>query len=1254
VPFAVRGRPLHELALYGPAKATLSAEQFEEAVTSCDGEVFGDEERYVSHLSARLFGTADSKAVVTLAERLREVRNPTLLGDVSTQAAAAALRESLPGVAEDVVTATADALAESDATRDAFDRDRQAAEVLADFRDVWCGHVTEVVSVMHAAAMEAARDLRAQAARVKKLAADRDALSETAATARVRVDEMDEEITTLRGELGALKEHEIYREAGRLQELKKVAGAQRHAAITAVGMMETTARGVAAAIEALRGEIQGVSEDVLENQGRAREADPDADDGSPLLWLVLRPRGVLRAGDVVADPGPELVVQGSVEGLRAAATSWRKRAEEYRLKADAAGLAVLDHKQVETLQSESDRRRRDAQDADSRADLAVVTAKQADGLARDAVRGLLNTILSWIKEQRDFASPGRFGSAQEQSEGQRTFEDISQLFDAEAGDVLDATDAWGRDVVARAEELAADLRAQAKREEQEAAQLGETARSLRIAAKELREGRLLPLPRPEWAGPGDDVVALGAVIDWRDREIDSTEKALVEAAMAASGILGATVTEAGATTTRWSVTPNGPVVVPNLGEVIAVDPAHPLASLASEIIVRIGLASTLADVPEAGAPFTVGRDGTFGVGVLRGRVPGADDPEVLVPATHIGARRRREAALARAAVLEAEAAEAAERQAMLVESSEKRREDAAAISAAGRSFPSREVLRRAELKRAETARLAATARELAAAARFSWETASEALKLEKEDWSLRTRGRGLPPDLGELVRLNEEGAKRAKSLQDAAAPLHDKLAMRLERAIGRLSGDETRAKLSGAEGAAQEACRLSAETESQVRTLEETAGAAIAEVLARYQDADRRLTNLNSAIATSRNELLEKTRLCTAAQAHLEAAETKLRDEMEPNARAKLVALGSILQVPGVSYAVLDGEAVDAADLVARVGAKLEGRKKLTQKTLLERFDAARAKLAGVWSVDHGNGHEALLTFVLTYRDEIYTPIDAAAVADTLKARAEQALAASEEKALRDFVVGRLPSAIATAWTRLQDWKAEVNAKMRAAAASSGVGVQVQIPLKEADELSAASRTVYELCCKISDAERTHEQAQLLGAALKSLLDGTSADTMQERVASAVDIRQWVDVHYDVIRPGGKTQRWTSRTGLSSGERRLVVLAPMLAAVAAFYDRMAPTALRLVTLDEVPAEVDERGREGLARYVAQLDLDLVCTSHLWDGCPGAWDGIDAHDLEAGSDGTVVAFPMLVRGLSSVPEIADQTGTSSGFSAEPST
>jgi recombinational DNA repair ATPase RecF len=213
---------------------------------------------------------------------------------------------------------------------------------------------------------------------------------------------------------------------------------------------------------------------------------------------------------------------------------------------------------------------------------------------------------------------------------------------------------------------------------------------------------------------------------------------------------------------------------------------------------------------------------------------------------------------------------------------------------------------------------------------------------------------------------------------------------------------------------------------------------------------------------------------------------------------------------------------------------------------------------------------------------------------------------------------------------------------MRSASASSGVGVQVRIPRRYGDSLSAASRTVMELACEVSDAERTPDQERQLGEALQALLAAALGETMQQRVAAAVDVREWVDLEYEITRPGGKVQRWNSKTGLSGGERRLVVLAPMLAAIAAAYDRFGEKALRLVALDEVPAEVDERGREGLARYIAELDLDLVCTSYLWDGCPGAWDGIDAHDMEAGPDGTVVAFPMLVRGLAEIPEAMSPT------------
>jgi hypothetical protein len=84
---------------------------------------------------------------------------------------------------------------------------------------------------------------------------------------------------------------------------------------------------------------------------------------------------------------------------------------------------------------------------------------------------------------------------------------------------------------------------------------------------------------------------------------------------------------------------------------------------------------------------------------------------------------------------------------------------------------------------------------------------------------------------------------------------------------------------------------------------------------------------------------------------------------------------------------------------------------------------------------------------------------------------------------------------------------------------------------------------------------------------------------------------------------------------VSKGESRLIVLAPMLAARAAEYRDLPPHAAGLCALDEVPGDVDDQGRDGIAAYLESLDLDLMSTSHNWDGSPGAWDGIDIFELE---------------------------------------
>lgn len=1241
LPFAVPGRPLLDLKLYGAARAALTPEQFVAAVSSCGGQLFLAEEDYVSHLAARLFGTADREAIATLASRLRQVRNPALLSDLSPQAAADALRESLPGVAEEVISASAEALAESDATREAFTRDKEAAEILKDFRNSWCGHATEVVGKALASATAAAREVRTQASLVKRLSNEVTSAANEADKAKRDAEDLDKQITAAKSEIEALERHQDYADAGRLSDLKRSAAAQLAAANSAAQAMQATARGVAAQCDSLQLEVQHIAEDLDDCRTQAGSADPKADDGVRLLTWTLRPRPALRAGQVVADAGWQLVIQGDSTKLRDTAAAWAELGKMHLRQAEAAGLAIIDHKDVETLRTRAEEKARAAREATTRAEEGSAAAKAADISTREALDHVLRALRVWTRTYPQLAEPLKPSASAEAAGAWQgspwSVEDVEQLVEAEPGQVIAACDGWARHTIARAEGIVGELRARVQRAAGEAAASREQAEKLREEANALRGGRLLPLPRPEWAGPGDDNLALGTVLEWPQGIADPKERALIEAAMAASGLLGASLGEDGASTRCWRVAPTGAIPATNLLEQLAVDAAHPLASAATAVLARVRLASTAngqTDADDSG--LCIGRDGTFRAGVLCGRVPGADDQALLSPSSHIGARQRRAAALARAEALDSEADQLEAQAANQEETAARLELQADDVSLFANSFPSRDELRAAESRRAEIARIGRELRDQATTAASEAERAAGDLHRAGTEWLERTRNRGLPGDIEQLARLKNEGAANAAILRKMADAVSGKLAVRLDSVLARYSAQDIAERLRQSEGEAQEAFRVASGTQTEVRVLEETAGAAIAEILARHQAASERLSSLHGRLGPARERQVDTARAqATAEASHAEAAR-KLRDECEPNAAQRLNALRALLGVPGVADAVLDGEVrLDEKKLLEQVETKLEGRRTLTMKTLLERFDAAKAKLGGVWSLDHGDNHGDLLTFSLTYRDATYTPIEAALHAEKLKTRAEQALAVSDERALREFVVGRLPNAIGTAWHALQDWVVDVNRKMRSAAASSGVGVQVRIPLRE--DLAPHSRDVYELSCKLSGAERTSEQQKRLGEALHALLAAAEGETMQQRVASAVDIRDWVEVHYEVTRPGGKTQRWSSRTGLSGGERRLVVLAPMLAAIAAGYDQFGPKALRLVALDEVPAEVDDRGREGLARYIAELDLDLICTSYLWDGCPGAWDGIDAYDLESAPDETVVAFPMLVRGSTPIPE-----------------
>lgn len=1234
VPFTVPGVPGTDVPLRGPGRAPLMAEEFTAAVEAAGGQVFSDEDAYVEHLARRAWGTSAAELRL-LATRLRELRNPSLLGEVSPRGAADALRESLPGVSDDVISATADALAESDATREAFRRDSDASTVLGEFADAWAGHVVDVTRAAVAEARTAAEAATRAHGEVGKAGRTLEATRKSAEDARAARQRLQENLRDLEAEIKALERSDEYKAAGRLQDLQRTADAQFAQARSDLTRLADAAATARRRGEALRRAAAELGEDLDEQVAAAAAANPQAA-VERLLTVADRPRAVEAVGDTIADPGPALRVSADPDVLQATASAWAALATGHRTQAADAKLALADHQEVTTADTAALRAREKASAAGERADRERAAADRASQAARTAATSLVEDLVGWTTEHPDLALPARAdntdGSEDEGAPSGWSNEDVTELAGAEPNQVLVTADELHAALQRTAATAAAAARRDAEAEAARARTLRAEAGEHRANATELRGGKLLPLPRPEWAGPGDDAVAFAAALDWTVDFTDPTARALVEDALAASGALGAELSTGGAASSRWQVSPTGPIAGRSLADIVTVDVDHPLAQTAAAVLARIALADTAAAAADT-APLAVGHDGTFRAGVLHGRVPGALDVAALPPARHLGARQRLAAALAEAERLEREADRLEQESVKLDGQARVLREQARDVERRAGRFPQRGPLRDAEAARVAAERTARIVASAAEEAETAASLATEEAQRAREDWVSRTRGRGLPADLEQLTVLRDRGVEAARALQAAAAPVAGKLRARVVALLADAAVDaDEAATLPQLRATAQSAVDTAARSEQTLRTLRELSGAAAERAVRRHAEATQRETELRpqlgtaeaTVLSTAGEERVAEERL-TASQAHLE--------EVQPAAAAARAALRDVLRVPGVEDVVLAEVPLAEDGLLEQIDAALAGRSTVARKTLRERYDTARTRLAGLWTLEPGDD-DRLDTFVLTHTDVAYTPPQAARHAKSLADRAEAALAAAEETALRDFVIGRLPSAIGVAWTRQRDWVDDVNRKMKAAAASSGVGVQVRVTLRE--DLPPANRTVYELSCRVADADRTSEQKQQVGSALQALIAAADGETMTERLAAAVDVRQWVDVAYYVTRPGAEPRRWGPKTGLSGGERRLVVLAPMLAAVAAAYDRFGETGLRLAALDEVPAEVDERGREGLARFIAELDLDLVCTSYLWDGAPAAWDGIDAHDLEVAPDGLVVAFPMLVRGLLPLP------------------
>ncbi len=745
--------------------------------------------------------------------------------------------------------------------------------------------------------------------------------------------------------------------------------------------------------------------------------------------------------------------------------------------------------------------------------------------------------------------------------------------------------------------------------------------------EEIRAGAQEPPPAPHTreaaARQGRPGAPLWQLVDFRD-EVTEDRRAGLEAALEAAGILDA-----------W-VSPDGKLLSPGAQDVLlapealdapggasaacladvlraAIDPDDPQASsVAPEAVERI--LATVGLGAEQGATW-VSHAGEFRIGVLRGawRKPAA---AFIGQGAREAARRARLAELeqsreqvrGRLAEMDAERAALAEHRTELEQEiasmpADEALRDAHTVLAgldaehgrlAGRVDAAARALAQAEQKRAQAEQ---TLRESAA---------ELGLPAERERLDQISRAlQGLRVALAELFSAYREQMGAHAAAAEAAAELR-----------------ATEHDLREQEGRRQGAEREAAESGERHKTLQETVGAAVAEMQSKLAAVAVGLRENETARGEADERRTSALRAEGDAHGRLSTLGTDLHQVTERRRAAVdslrrfaatgliAVALGGEVELPGEDESEAEGEwSVRAALRVARAieqaladvadddGAWQRAQRRVTDEHGLL-ADALRR---------HGNNASARMeeegiVVEVVFRGRASTvPELASALAEEVADR-ERLLDEREREILENHLVSEVASSLQELISDAEHRVDDANRELADRPTSTGMRLKLSWRVLD-DGPPGLAEARSRLLRQTSDAWSPEDRAAV-GAFLHSQIQDVRSRDLGgpwiEHLTEALDYRSWH--RFTIERHQGG--RWRSATGpASGGERVLIASMPLFAAASSYYASAGnPCAPRMVMLDEAFAGVDDDARAKCLGLLAAFDLDVVMTSEREWGC----------------------------------------------------
>ncbi len=745
-------------------------------------------------------------------------------------------------------------------------------------------------------------------------------------------------------------------------------------------------------------------------------------------------------------------------------------------------------------------------------------------------------------------------------------------------------------------------------------ELAGTLLQLETERKQLLEGAHRPPNPPTTRDPLSRIARPGApfwaLCDFR-AEISLTERAGVEAALEAAGLLDAWVTPDGRLLNPEDL---DSVIVAGVKSDVAVDKtlAQALQPDSDGVVQKETIAAILGQIGYGeGSGYTwVNADGEWQIGPLRGRWR-------KQAAQHIGAsaretERQRQISEIGIRIQGVEAAKAV----IDAEIETLKQRDRAAETEVS-TAPTDAAVRQAIANRNSATtqvnllhKRVQAAEKLVRERRNTWHEAVQKRDVDARDLSLSEW-------VGKLAQLKNNLHQFRTTIASLWPLLHNLVLSRVQANASQLRVAEARIETE-AKGRAHEAARKKHLTlKTRYETLQNSVGSTVKQLHDNIAEVTKQLDEARKRKQDKDKILIDETKKLGAAESSLAQITPELnRTDQERTSAINALAAFTAVRLLAIAHdnfrnlemrEWLVKEAVELSrqvdELLDRVNSSDDDWKRHQDAIYGHIEDLKRTLLQCEFTPEPTATEDGLFLVNVPFQGRACTMVELhEALASDIATR-QTLLDAREREVIEKYLLDEAASELHIRLREGEEWVRRANEELVARPMGTGMTLRFEWQVRDDGPpgLLAARKQLLRLSSTWSPAERN-----ALGSFLQEQIalarQNNAGSGWQQHLAEALDYRRW---HRFAIlqKRDGEWKRLTKRThGTGSGGEKAVALTlPQFAAAAAHY-RSVPEAPRLILLDEAFVGVDSDMRRKCMDLLTTFDLDLVMTSEREWGC----------------------------------------------------